>query len=116
MRRDMELIRRLLLCAEAEQPVRLIEEYTPEQIRYHQMLAIDAGLLKGKHHAYMNNSSNIPDSVFVEDVTWEGHDFLEAVRDDNNWVKLKKYLVESGKVVTLETLVAGAKVLFGIAS
>lgn len=115
MKRDMDLIRQVLLAAEAGPPYPAIDGYTPEAIRYHQMLAIDAGLLKGKYLSYYENSSDVPSSVVVQGVEWAGHDFLAAIRDDTNWNKLKKYLVETGKAVTLETLVAGARVLFGFA-
>ena len=116
MQRDMDLIRQVLLAAEAGPPYPAIEAYPPQAVRYHQMLAIDAGLLQGQHRKYMENTTDIPDVVMVQGVTWQGHDFLAAIRDDNGWVKLKKYLADSGKAVTLETLVAGAKMLFGFAA
>ena len=115
MQRDMDLIRQVLLSAEAGPPYPDISGVPPEAVRYHQMLAIDAGLLNGQHRTYMDNVTDVPDVVMVQGVTWQGHDFLAAVRDDNMWTKLKKYLTDSGKAVTLETLVAGAKVLFGFA-
>lgn len=116
MQRDMDLIRQVLLSAEAGPPYPKIEGYTSEAIRYHQMLAIDAGLLKGKYYNYLDNVSDIPSNVSVQGVHWAGHDFLAAIRDDNNWNRLKKYLAETGKALTLETLVAGAKTLFGFAA
>ncbi|WP_457095886.1 DUF2513 domain-containing protein [Lysobacter sp. P5_B9] len=116
MQRNMDLIRQVLLSAEAGPPYPSIEDYPPQAVRYHQMLAIDAGLAKGLHRTYQENATDIPDVVVVQGITWQGHDFLAAVRDDNNWAKLKKFLVESGKAVTLETLIAGAKVLFGFAA
>ena len=116
MRRDMDLIRQVLLVAEAGPPYPQIEGYTPEAVRYHQMLAIDAGLIKGKYMSNMANTSDVPSNVVVQGVDWAGHDFLEAIRDDSKWSKLKKYLTDTGKAVTLETLIAGAKTLFGFAT
>lgn len=115
MKRDMDLIRQILFAAEAGPPYSAISGYTPEAIRYHQMLAIDAGLLKGKYLSYYEDTSDVPSSVVVQGVEWAGHDFLAATRDDTNWNKLKNYLTETGKAVTLETLIAGARVLFGVA-
>ncbi len=116
MRRDMDLIRQVLLTAEAGPPYPKIDGFSPEAIRYHQMLAIDAGLIKGKYMSYMENASDVPSSVVVQGVEWAGHDFLAAIRDDSSWNKLKKYLIDSGKAITLETLIAGAKALFGFAT
>jgi hypothetical protein len=116
MQRDMDLIRHVLLSAEAGPPYPKIDGFTSEAIRYHQMLAIEAGLVKGQHWTYYENATDIPSEVNVQGVTWQGHDFLAAIRDDNNWTKLKNYLAQSGKAVTLETLIAGAKALFGFAA
>jgi len=48
----------------------------------------------------------------VKSITWEGHDFLDGIKEEGNWNKVKEYLKEGGKIITLETLKAGVKALF----
>lgn len=35
-------------------------------------------------------------------VTWQGHDYLDAIRDDSIWKKTKKAVIETGGNATLE--------------
>ena len=113
MQRDMDLIRQVILNVECGSPYPEIVGFTPQAIQYHQMLAIEAGLLNGTHGKFNENATEIPSYVFVEDVTWEGHNFIDAIREDNNWNKLKSYIAQQGKQLTIETIKAAAKVLFG---
>lgn len=77
------------------------------------MLAIEAGLLTGSHDKYQENTTEIPSFVFIQDVTWEGHNFIDAIREDTNWNKIKNYLVEQGKQITIETIKTAAKIILG---
>ena len=113
MQRNMDLIRLVVLNAECGQPYPEIIGFTPEAVKYHQMLAIKAGLLTGTHDKYNENATEIPSYVFIEDVTWDGHNFIEAIREDNNWSKIKNYLIQEGKQLTIETIKAAAKILLG---
>ena len=115
MQRNMDLIRQVLLSAEAGPPFPKIEGFTEDAIKYHKMLAIQANLIDGIVQKNNTRPTEIPAAVIVKDVTWEGHNFLSAIREDNNWEKLKKFLVDGGKAITVETLIAGAKLLFGFA-
>jgi Hypothetical protein (DUF2513) len=113
MQRNMDLIRLVVLNAECGQPYPEIIGFTPEAVKYHQMLAIEAGLLAGTHNKFIQNATEIPSYVFIEDVTWEGHTFIEAIREDTNWNKIKNYLIQEGKLLSVETIKVAAKVLFG---
>lgn len=55
MQRDMDLIRQVVLSAEAGPPFPNIDGYTEDAIKYHKMLAIEAGLLKGAKSTYAPN-------------------------------------------------------------
>lgn len=103
MQRDMDLIRQVLLSAEAGPPYPAIEGYTEGAIKYHRMLAIDHGLLKGTVQPVHTHPTEIPGAVIVRDVTWEGHDFIDAVREDTKWNKVKGYVADAGKQLTIET-------------
>ncbi len=113
MRRDMELIRKIMLAAEPGPSYATIDGYTDEEIRYHKKLAIEKGLLQGIYKDDSTQLSDIPRSVIVKGVTWEGHDFIQAIREDAKWEKVKKFLIEAGKDITIETVKEAVKVLFG---
>ena len=75
MKRDMELIRIILLDAEGETEVDL-SPYSQDQIYYHTQLLYDRGFLEG--------TAGLGGNFYAESLTWEGHDFLDAARDDRN--------------------------------
>ena len=113
MQRDMDLIRKIVLAAEAGPPFPVIDGYTDEAVKYHKMLAIEAGLLKGQSHKDSTRHTEIPLKVMIKDVTWEGHDFIQAIRNDENWGKVKKFLADSGKQLSIEMVKVAIRSLFG---
>lgn len=113
MKRDMDLIRKVVLAAEAGPQFPEFDGYTKDEIKYHQMLAIEAGLLKGLIHRDSRRHTEIPAVVIIKDVTWEGHDFIQAIRDDASWGKVKKFLADSGKQASLEMIKVAVRSLFG---
>ena len=113
MQRDMDLIRLVMLSAEAGPPYPPIEGYTQDAIKYHEMLAIEHGLLEGAVHKVHTHPTEIPGAVIVRGVTWEGHDFIDAIREDKNWTKVKSFLAEGGKQLTIETVKFAVLRLFG---
>lgn len=94
VQRDMDLVRQLLLRIERDpqldgsrwvhfDPADLgIEERSPEEIGYHMKLLIEAGYLNGKY-AF----EAIP---IISKLTWEGHEFLDNIKDVGVWEKTKK--------------------------
>jgi hypothetical protein len=88
MKRDMELIRRLVLKLEdaptgyAPDDFNVDGEYTPEQIGYHAYLMIQAGLATGSDITSMNSGSPIG---AVTGLTWAGHEFADAAGDEKRW-------------------------------
>lgn len=88
MKRDMDLIRRLLLDLEktppGEEPVFNTGEFPQELVGYHKHLLVEAGLAEG---APIESFGNSPPSAFLTHLTWEGHDFVDAARDESVWSK-----------------------------
>lgn len=94
MRRDMDLLRSLLLKLETfsddahsiwnisydELP---IDGFTVDQVAYHLGLAVEAGLIDQGGGGAMN-------SFMFRRLTWEGHDFVDAIRDDEIWRKTRQ--------------------------
>lgn len=112
MNRDMDLIRLVLLKACTDDPNGAIDGYGDDEIRYHRKLAIEKGLLTGFVMESHDRPSRIPRNVVVKDVTWEGHDFIDAIRSDTNWNKVKEFLMAAGKQVTLETVMQAIREIF----
>ena len=86
MKRDMDLIRQILLTAEAYPsgfaPQIEIDGYTQEEINYHAFLLGEAGLAKVNNVTHMGSKS--PEAIIVN-LTWSGHEFLDAARGKTIW-------------------------------
>ena len=116
MKRDMELIRKVLLAVENMQPNSPIEGYSDEQVKYHRALVIEAGLVKGSILPDSETLSEIPASVVLDKLTWTGHDFVDAIASESNWHKVKNFLKDAGKQITIETVKFAVLQLFGTGS
>ncbi|EJC7157885.1 DUF2513 domain-containing protein [Vibrio parahaemolyticus] len=89
MKRDMELIRKLLLTME-ENPRQLeVEGYDKNQVKYHTLLLIEAGFLDGNVSDTLANTSVVPSFVSVNRLTWDGHEFLDNIRKEEVWNTIK---------------------------
>jgi hypothetical protein len=96
MKRDMDLIRDLLLHIESNPlfdgqswvtpavPSEMgISGHSIEEIYYHLVLLIEAGYLKGK--------TGMVEPVICR-MTWDGHEFLGSITDPGIWAKTKERL------------------------
>lgn len=92
MKRDMDLIRLLLVQVEdVEKPD--LSDYTEDQQNYHKALLVEAGLV----HGAISGSDNdqIP-RAFMFRPTWEGHEFLDAARNEGVWKKVREATLKYG--------------------
>lgn len=97
MKRDMELIRTIMLkIEESQQKVQKVTcDGVPQEIvNYNIMLMIDGGLLEGSYKPLKNGSMSTP-LIHIEKLTWEGHEFLDNLRKDQIWEKIKNDFKES---------------------
>lgn len=104
MRRDLDLIREIVLAVEDLPGGSLnqelaIEGRTREEIGYHSYLIIDAGLAKGQDAGFLEDTSPI---WHINHLTAAGHDFADASRSDTTWSKAKSQLREHGGSFTIE--------------
>jgi len=93
MKRDMDIIRKILLKIEGyecDEPLQAleIEGYLEDEIRYNVYLLENAELIQGK--CFFNIASVKPSGYAIFRMTWTGHDFLEACRDEGRWTKAKE--------------------------
>jgi hypothetical protein len=101
MKRDMNLIRLLLLETEGEDPKPDLSAYTEEQRVYHSALLIEAALV---HGAILPDGRGQPAGTGVLRLTWTGHEFLDAARNERIWHKAGERITKSGVDVTLSLL------------
>ena len=113
MKRDMELVRKVLLAVESGQANHAIDGYDDDTIKYHKALVIQAGLAEGSVLKSGTGNREIPASVMLKKLTWAGHDFIDAIASDSNWAKVKDFLQDAGKQLTIETVKAAVVHLFG---
>ena len=102
----MDLVRKILLAIEAHPDpndafVVDIPEYSREEIMYHVELLGEAGLV----HA-MNFTSFGTLEWQVRSLTWAGHEFLDAVRNDTVWKKIKTVMKDRGATLTFDLIKA----------
>jgi Hypothetical protein (DUF2513) len=103
MKRDMNLIRSLLLLYEGEEPKPDLSEYTEEQQVYHSALLIEAKLVDG---SILPDQNGYPRGTAVLRLTWDGHEFLDAARNPSTWNRIRKMAFDSGVSLTLPVLKA----------
>jgi len=101
MKRDMNLVRLLLLEAEGEEPKPDLSTYTEEQQIYHEARLIEAGFLRGE---VFKDAEGEERSSCVMGLTWAGHEFLDAARNEGIWKKAGEHLKKAGINVTISVL------------
>ncbi len=105
MKRDMDLIKTILLYLEEnarpDQWIRglNVEGYTEDQVYYHIKLLTETGLIEGRDAGI--------DQYFMwyaSTLTWEGHEFLDSIRNEAVWNKIQEIVKEKGGSISMEVL------------
>jgi len=99
MKRDMELVRKLLLFFD-EKPgtehveVPGIEGYDELTLKYHLVLLYDAGYIRCE--PVRSSSSDRVIYVLPFDLTWDGHEFLDRIRNLHIWNEVMANMKQRG--------------------
>jgi Hypothetical protein (DUF2513) len=109
MKRDMDLVRLMLLRTEAigvdeEEAKRLhaeCEKYDERLRAHHIAIMKEAGLIDG---FTTNDASGTLARGAILRLTWQGHEFLDAARNDTTWRKAKDKLLKPALGVTFTVL------------
>ena len=106
MKRDMELVRNILLKIEEEYRsssiINLrIDGYDMETVAYHCRILNDAGLVSDYEGKYASNELYM---FWVGPLTWDGNDFLDKIRDNSVWHKTKEVITQKGLPLVLDTI------------
>jgi hypothetical protein len=110
--RDMDLVRTLMIAIEQDPELdgsceindygteRLgVGSYSIEQVAYHLDLLISAGMVDG-----VVNGAGYPPTI--RHLTWEGHNFVESMKNVTVWGKAKTIVMEKGGGMTVALLAA----------
>jgi hypothetical protein len=113
MKRDLDLIRHILLTVESssEIPVPIdkiaTSKYTIEEIAYNIVLLNDAGYVVLKNNPALSNPF---EKFYIERMTMSGCDYLDNVRDPEIWAKTKQTIsgvVKSAGLDLVKRIAAG---------
>ena len=109
MERDSDLVRALLLYFEAKQDFRPIKSneitipgYDSRAIVYHVDLMYEGGFLSCE--PIVSSTSNRLIEAIPFRLTWKGHEFLDAMRNESVWKQVKATLKSKAIGVTFEML------------
>jgi hypothetical protein len=71
-----------------------------KQINYHALLILDAGLALGQDISGLGGSAE----GGISRLTWEGHEFLDAARDESRWKQAISMVGGTAGTVTMGVL------------
>jgi hypothetical protein len=106
MKRDMELIRLLLLERELDKSPPELASYSEQDVLYNLTLMEDAELIVV---SFIGGNGGIPTGADIVRLTWAGHDFLDATRDSKIWKMAKEHVIKPGASWTFSILVEWLK-------
>lgn len=90
MKRDMDVIRLILMQQESGESPPELAAYPEDLVVYNVALMKDAGLVEA---AIVANAEGFPRGAVIIRLTWAGHDFLDAARDDTLWRKARENVI-----------------------
>lgn len=106
MKRDMELVRKILLAAEAlpyAEDFQSLDGVDEEQFITHALWLKQAGLIEA---VGMAGSGSDAKFAIVQGLTWDGTEFVSALQDETLWAKAKERFMRPGISFTLEIVKA----------
>jgi len=119
MKRDMDIIRAILLKINDHEEISLsevkLDQFSLEQVAYHVNLLAEAGYIAGI--PYFGSGQSITQWIDVR-LTWDGHEFIDAARNETVWAKFKQTVAEKGEAIpfslAVNLLTALARQEFGL--
>ncbi|MBA2400767.1 MAG: DUF2513 domain-containing protein [Bradyrhizobium sp.] len=103
MKRDMDVIRSLLMRLEAMnsnphrvllirggEPELCVDGASLDTVKYHLALLRERGLIEPQEGGTLDGG------IYFRRLTWEGHDFVDAVRDEDIWHKTRHGALSAG--------------------
>lgn len=114
MKRDWDIVRRLLLAIEqlpdenSQITSDAVSGIDPVEAAYHLRLMRDAGLITGGCREALG-----PSWCYATGLTWNGHEFLDRIRSDTTWHRIKTTAREKSLDMSSHSILAVAQWLTG---
>ncbi len=98
MKRDLDLIRQIMLTLEEKmeygknfksaQLIEVMQDKTlsAEKLAYHIGLLVESDFIKAKEQKYYGDE---PTDYLINTITSQGQDFIDTIRQDTTWNKIK---------------------------
>ena len=106
MKRDMDLVRKILLAVEKTTNTRGIIDFdefdsdcSPEKIFYHLNMMDQAGLIVVDH---IERKEGVV--LRIRALTWQGHEFLDVARNEHSWNRAKEKVLKVTDGLSFEGL------------
>ena len=108
----MEIIRKILMCIEDKKKpydrIRVsIPDVPDELISYHVELLKNAGYITAIDLRSLSGYAWEP-----KDLSWNGHDYIEVIRDEKRWADVQKYIKDKKQIFTMDTMQLACDKLF----
>jgi hypothetical protein len=106
VKRDLDLIRAILLRVESDGKLGIPGVHTDEEIADHALQLKESGLVEGE---IVRNRIGIPCEAVITRITSSGHDFIAKIRNETVWAKTKAYVLKHSPdwTISLVKLAAG---------
>ena len=117
MKRDPNLLRDIMMFMETvpsdtktfgDSIMQAIPDVDPYDMGDHVEQLREIGFVEGAVHFY---GRQCQPKIIVDRITSSGHDFIQTVRKDSVWEKVKTGVLETGKAWTIQMLFDYAKAL-----
>ena len=113
MKRDMDLVRLILLEIEKseEEDVAnmMIDGYSSKEIMYNAKLMKQNNLIEICKEDIIGN-------YYIGSLTWDGCDYLDKIRDNSKWEKIKDVIKDKALPMTFETVKSVATAIISAAT
>ena len=105
MKRDLDLIREIMLVLEdkmeygknfkSTQLIEVIQDKTlsAEKLAYHVGLLVENDFIKAKEYRHQSGE---PTDYLINTITSQGQDFIDTIRQDTTWNKIKEKVSNIG--------------------
>lgn len=107
MERNWDIIREILIKLEELNPkvgtIQLSDFPADKayEYSYHVELLVESGLIHGQMSKTIGSHAH---DFFASRLTWNGHEFLDAIRSDSVWNKTKTSFVKGGLSMTFDLI------------
>lgn len=112
MKRDIDLIRKLLIYLEEKPDDKIvkaedveIDTHDKNDIMYHFILMDQAGLIRCERQCSSSTHDRVI-NVYPFSLTWDGHEFLEASRNESTWNNAKSIVLSKSGALSWDVLKA----------